>query len=130
MFRLPVAALPLACLLVSACSWVALEPAANEVLVLPANRLPADCESRGLVTVSVVEKVGVLKRHDNEVIEDLDILARNHAAEQNADTVVARGPVEDGARRYEVFRCTEAGEGKAERREAEPAKVEVVPYVE
>lgn len=93
-------------LLSTACTWVALDPEADAVLVLPAERLAPDCESLGKVKVSVLEKVGVLERHDDEVIEDLNVLARNHAAKQQGDTAVARGPVVDGTREYEIYRCT------------------------
>lgn len=122
---LPLVLLPLA----TACSWVALEKGAGEVLVLPPERLPADCESRGKVTVSVLDKVGVLERHADEVIEDLNVLARNYAAEKGGDTAVPRGPVTDGARQYEIFRCTETttpgGTKAAERADDD---VEVIPY--
>lgn len=121
--------LAFALLPLAACTWVALDKPAEDVLVLPADRLTPACESLGRVKVSVASKVGVLERHDEEVVEDLHVLARNHAAKQGADTAVARGPVVDGVREYEVFRCTE---GNA-RSEAEPVKskdekVEVLPY--
>lgn len=121
--------LPLSLLPVAACTWVALDKPAEDVLVLPAERLTPACESRGRVKVSVASKVGVLERHDEEVVEDLHVLARNHAAKQNADTVVTRGPVVNGVREYEVFRCMEGGT----RSEPRPAtnkdeKVEVLPY--
>lgn len=121
--------LVLSLLPLAACTWVALDKPAEDVLVLPADRLTSGCESRGRVKVSVASKVGVLERHDEEVVEDLHVLARNHAAKQGADTVVARGPVVEGIREYEVFRCTEGGTGS----EATPAnrrdeKVEVLPY--
>ena len=116
---------------VPACSWVAVEPGAEDVLVLPAERLTAQCKSLGSVTVSVLEKVAVLERHDEEVIQDLNVLARNHAAKTGGDTVVARGPVEDGARRYEVFRCTPANARPGQDEpvnQRQDEKVEVLPY--
>ncbi|HEX7048025.1 MAG TPA: DUF4156 domain-containing protein [Gammaproteobacteria bacterium] len=114
---------------VTACSWVALEKGANDVLVLPPERLTADCESLGNVTVSVAAKVGVLERHDDEVIEDLNILARNYAAEKGGDTAVPHGAVTDGARKYEIFRCTDAAvENDADARESTDDDVEVIPY--
>lgn len=129
MFRL-IACLPLACLFLSACAWVSLEKGAADVLVLPANRLPADCDSLGSVTVSVLDKVGVLERHDEEVIQDLNILARNYAAERGGDTAVPRGPGTNGKREYEIFRCVEDGErGNAEAEPEDAADgVEVIPY--
>lgn len=128
MSRLPLA---LACCLAAGCSWVTLEKGARDVLVLPAERLAADCVSQGKVTVSVMDKVGVLERHDEEVVEDLDVLARNHAAKQGADTVVARGPVTDGARSYEIFRCMEKPQGERAPQDAaspQEENVEVLPY--
>lgn len=116
-------------LLLSACSWVALEPGAADVLVLPAERLTDKCESLGKVTVSVLEKVGVLARHEEEVVEDLDTLARNHAVNRNGDTVVPLGPVANGARQYEVYRCTDAGATTPRsERERPDDNVEVLPY--
>lgn len=113
-------------LLASACSWVKLESSAEDVLVLPAARLTPQCQSLGKVTVSVLDKVGVLERHKEEVVEDLHVLARNHAAQQGGDTVVPLGEVKDGAREYEVWRCT-AQQRKAGKSEEEE-KVEVLPY--
>lgn len=128
MLRLPL--LLLAFLPLAACTWVALEKPAQDVLVLPAERLTPDCKSLNKVKVSVAAGVGVLERHDDEVIEDLDVLARNHAAKRGGDTVVARGPVVDGVREYEVFRCmpetatASPDEGNEDRKN----KVEVLPY--
>lgn len=128
----PTAALPvaLAALLASACSWVALEKGAGDVLVLPPERLGESCASLGKVTVSVLDKVGVLERHDEEVVEDLHILARNHAAKQDGDTVVPLGEVKDGARQYEVFRCMSEPAASDESKPSSSAEsgVEVLPY--
>lgn len=116
---------------IAACSWVSVEPGAKDVLVLPAERLTADCESLGIVKVSVLDKVGVLERHDEEVVQDLNVLARNHAAKIGGDTAVPLGPAENGERRYEIHRCTpgdavdRAGDAATE---ATRNNVEVLPY--
>lgn len=121
--------LGLSLLPLAACTWVALDKPAEDVLVLPADRLTPGCESRGRVKVSVASKVGVLERHDEEVVDDLHVLARNHAAKQDADTVVARGPVVDGIREYEIFRCTQDGaSSEAAPAERKNEKIEVLPY--
>ena len=119
--------------LFTACTWVALEKPAEEVLVLPADRLTPACESKGTVKVSVLDKVGILERHDDEVVEDLDVLARNHAATLGGDTVVRRGPIIEGVRKYEIFRCTASGpdagtNSEPARKTDEKPKVEVLPY--
>lgn len=122
----------LACLFVlpAACAWVSVDEAARDVLVLPAERLTADCESLGKVTVSVLDKVGVLERHDEEVVQDLNILARNHAATVGGDTAVPLAPAKNGERRYEIFRCTPGDSSRAGDRveEEKDSKVEVLPY--
>ena len=123
------AATPLA-----ACTWVALEDPAKDVLVLPADRLTGECKSQGKVKVSVLDKVGVLERHESEVVDDLDVLARNHAAKQGADTVVRAGKVVDGTRQYEIFRCTKGSAvrtgqaGSDAKDKEEKPSVEVLPY--
>jgi len=128
MFRLPILILSL--LPLAACTWVALDEPAGDVLVLPAERLTPACESLGRVKVSVASKVGVIERHDEEVVEDLHVLARNHAAKQGGDTVVTRGPVVEGVRDYEVFRCVATGSDTRQRatKAEQNEKVEVVPY--
>lgn len=115
-------------ILVTGCSWVSVDKGAEDVLVLPAERLAPDCESLGLVTVSVLDRVGVLERHDEEVVEDLDVLARNHAARVGGDTAVPRGPAENGQRRYEIFRCTQGKAQAQPARESDSEDIEVLPY--
>ncbi len=129
MYRLSVACLPLV-LGLAACSWVTLEKGAGEILVLPPERLTASCESLGKVSVSVLDKVGVLERHDEEVVEDLHVLARNHAAKLGGDTVVPLGPVKDGARRYEIHRCLDDAAVTKPVDGGNDPNVEVVPYTE
>lgn len=111
------------------CSWVTLEKGADGVLVLPAERITADCKSLGTVTVSVLDKVGVLERHDEEVVEDLHVLARNHAASQGGDTVVPQGEVKDGSRGYAVYRCMSGtAVPKSANQKEKNNEVEVLPY--
>lgn len=117
-------------LLVSACTWVPLEPGAEKVLVLPESRLTPDCVSLGKVTVSVADRVGALERHADEIEEDLQALARNHAAGKQADTVVPAGPVDAGRQTFDVYRCEKPEEmPRAERqRDDRDEPVEVLPY--
>lgn len=118
-----------AVLAAAGCSWVTLEKGASDVLVLPAERITADCKSLGNVTVSVLDKVGVLERHDEEVVEDLHVLARNHAVGQGGDTVVPQGEVKDGSRGYAVYRCmSSTARPKAASEKESNDEVEVLPY--
>lgn len=94
----------LAAVTLVSCTWVDLKPGAQDVLLLPEARV-ADCRNLGSVKVSVLEKVGFMQRHDEEVAEDLADLARNHAVEKGGDTIAALGPVTDGAQEYGIYRC-------------------------
>lgn len=89
------------------CSFVKPDPGAEAVRLLEENQI-AECESRGSVKVSVLDRVIGLDRHQEDVENNLETLARNHAAEVGADTIVPLGPVENGERRYGVYRCSDA----------------------
>jgi len=88
----------------SACSWVALSPGADAVRVATAADV-AQCKPRGSTTVNVLGKVGPIDRNPATVEGELAMLARNSALEIGGDTVVAAGPVEDGKRKFDVYRC-------------------------
>lgn len=118
-------------LLTAGCAWVQLDPGAEAVLVLPQARLTPECDSLGKVRVSVADRVGALERHDEEVVHDLSVLARNHAAKRGADTVVPLGPVEGGQREYGVYKCTQGtGQKREQSQNKEDNGVEVLPYDE
>lgn len=118
-------------LLAAGCTWVRLDPGAEDVLVLPQSRLTPQCDSLGKVRVSVADRVGALERHDDEVANDLAVLARNHAAKRGADTVVPLAPVEGGQREYGVYKCTEGtGQNRDQSQPTDDNGVEVLPYDE
>lgn len=121
--------LPALAVLLASCTWVPLEPGAENVLVLPESRLTPQCVSLGKVTVSVADRVGALERHADEIEEDLQALARNHAAGKQADTVVPLGPVENGRQTFGVYRCEKPEElSRRERQRDDSDAVEVLPY--
>lgn len=91
----------------SACSFVKPDPGAEAIRLLEESQV-AECESRGSVKVSVLDRVIGLDRHQEDVEDNLETLARNHAVEAEADTIVPLGPVESGERRYGVYRCADA----------------------
>ena len=94
-----------ALLALSACAdMVPLKPGADAVHVMD---LPATsgCKLLGSTHVSVLDKVGPFNRTVRGVEENLAQMARNSALDLGGDTVAAAGPVVDGAREYQVFRC-------------------------
>ncbi|MCP1728382.1 hypothetical protein J2T60_002382 [Natronospira proteinivora] len=119
----------LAVLTLAACTWVRPDTGADEVLVLPKERV-ADCERLGSVEVSVLARVVGMDRHEEEVESDLQVLARNHAVERGGDTVVPLSEIKDGEQRYGIYSCqgNQAGEGEPEADEDEEEGVTVQQY--
>ncbi len=85
------------------CTFVHMAPGASEVKVVTGP--PAGCEQRGVVEVSVKDRLGPYERNSLRVREELETLARNEAPGLNADTVQALGEPADGAQRFAAWRC-------------------------
>lgn len=103
-FRMPIASLLLLSLVVSACTWVRVEPGADDIVLLPERRVQ-NCQRLGTVEVSVLARVAGLDRHEEEIERDLINLARNYAVEQGADTIAALSEIKEGKQRYGAYRC-------------------------
>lgn len=63
------------------------------------------CTNLGRITASVVHEVGILPRHPQAVQDNINVTARNRAAELGADTIVPLTKVEDGKQTFEIYRC-------------------------
>ena len=91
--------------LLSACTWVHLAPAAKNVRVIPAGATPAGCEKRGEVSVSVKDSVAFYERNTLRVRDELETLARNEAPGVGADSISPLTPASDGEQRWAMWRC-------------------------
>ena len=91
--------------LLSACTWVHLAPTARDVRVVGAGAVPAGCEKRGEVSVSVKDSVAFYERNALRVRDELETLARNEAPGLGGDTVQPLDGYDDGTQRYAVWRC-------------------------
>ncbi|MDX1455290.1 MAG: DUF4156 domain-containing protein [Gammaproteobacteria bacterium] len=114
----------------SACRWVKPVAGAETVDLVPAN-LVGSCAEIGGVTVSALDKVGFLERHEDEVQEDLASLAKNHAVERGGDTIVRASKLENGEQKFLIYKCQEAGHSDTQA--IQPASdsntaAETVPY--
>lgn len=87
-----------------ACSWVKLTPEGEKVRVLALHEV-ATCKKIGKTTANVAEKVAGLERKEHIVKENLEMLARNAAAEMGGDTIVPASPIADGKQAFDVYRC-------------------------
>jgi len=87
-----------------ACSWVKLTPEGEKVRVLSEAQVSA-CKNLGKTTANVADKVAGLPRKEHIVRENLQVLARNAAAEMGGDTIVPSTPIQQGKQSFDVYRC-------------------------
>lgn len=91
-------------MLTAGCSFVNVKPQALKVRALAPQEV-GRCRHLGKVTATTIAEVGPMLRSQDDVSEEVESLARNHAASMNGDTIVAVSPLVGGERTYEVYRC-------------------------
>lgn len=89
---------------VGGCTWVKLNPGGEKVRVLSAGEVTS-CELIGDTNVSLMARVGAVKRNEEKVQKELYALARNSAADMGGDTVVPASEIADGKQRFFVYKC-------------------------
>jgi hypothetical protein len=87
----------------TACTWVKVPPEAQQVIVVPANRVSA-CNRIGTVSSTVKATVMTIPRDGNKVRNELDDLARQHAVTLGANTLV-RQSIVNGKGTYVAYHC-------------------------
>lgn len=90
----------------SACSSVIIgeKEGSDYVSLANANQV-ANCQSKGKINVSVMAKIGIIPRTEEDVEANLFQMARNNAVENGADTLVKGESKELGKRTFEMFKC-------------------------
>jgi len=86
------------------CSSISLTQQGKNVRIHGAHGV-ADCKSIGKTTVTVTEKVAGLQRKEHIIKNDLEILARNAAANMAGDTIVPAGKIKGGKQTFKVYKC-------------------------
>lgn len=94
----------LAATLVSGCALVELTPGGAGVRLASRDAV-VTCTPLGKVTADVIAKVGFLPRHPDAVQDNLNVTARNTAADMDADTIVPASEIKDGKQVFDVYRC-------------------------
>ncbi len=89
----------------SACSFVDMTSAGQDVRVANAKDDLSRCQRRGEIEVSVKDRLGPYERDALRVRDELEILARNEAESLSADTVQAKSDPVDGVQRFLAYRC-------------------------
>lgn len=87
-----------------ACAWVTLTPEGEKARVLSSSEV-SNCKKLGKTTVSLPDQVAGFERNPDKVVEELQILARNSAADLKGDTVVPVGEHIEGKQTFDVYRC-------------------------
>ncbi len=90
-------------ILLSACSGLKLTEGGEKVRVLE----PADissCKNMGRTNTSVTARV-VVERPADTIAEELEIVARNSAANMGGDTIVPLTVIEEGQQTFVVYKC-------------------------
>ncbi|HEV2679945.1 MAG TPA: DUF4156 domain-containing protein [Rhodanobacter sp.] len=92
-------------LLLSACSWgITMDDAAKNVRTAWSGDVSA-CRELGKVTVSVMDHVGPVDRNTITVRDELEVLARNQAAEMHADTIKPLAEPANGSQPWGAYQC-------------------------
>lgn len=99
-FAIPLIA---ALLATSACTWVKVSPEAQQVVVVPANRVSA-CQRVGTASSTVKATIATLPRSSTKVRNELDDLARQQAVDLGANTLV-RQSIVHGKGSYTAYSC-------------------------
>ncbi len=87
------------------CSWVRLNEAGQRVRVAKDASQVAGCTEMAEMTTSVADKIAFIPRESAKVRDEVEALAREQAAEVDADTVLATSEVVDGAQNFKAYRC-------------------------
>ncbi len=92
-------------LLLAACSWgITLSQAGRNVRTAW-NGDVSGCRELGKVTVSVMDHVGPVDRNNITVSDELEVMARNQAAEMHADTIKPLANPQDGSQPWGAYQC-------------------------
>lgn len=88
----------------AACTWVKPTPEGEKVRLLSKIEVQ-NCDYKGDATVSLMSKVGPVKRKTEKVKKELQVLARNNAAQMGGDTIVVMSDIVKGEQTFGVYRC-------------------------
>lgn len=90
----------------SACSSVLIgeKEGSDHVSLANANQV-ANCQSKGKINISVMAKIGIIPRSEEDVEANLYQMARNNAVDNGADTLVKGESKELGKRQFEMYKC-------------------------
>ena len=101
---MPVIRIALLSVLLSACSFVPLNPGAEKVTRVTADHVRT-CTKLGSTTVSVLDRIGIIPRSPEAIQENLETLAKNNAPGMGGDTIVAEKAPVEGKQTFLIYKC-------------------------
>lgn len=87
-----------------ASSLIGVHEGAERVSLAEASQITT-CQPKGKTIVTVLSKIGIIERHEDDVEANLYQLARNNAVDAGADTLVKGESKEYGKRLFEMYKC-------------------------
>ncbi|HEY8682347.1 MAG TPA: DUF4156 domain-containing protein [Rhodanobacter sp.] len=91
--------------LLSACTWgITQDDGAGNIRTAWSGDVSA-CRDLGKVTVSVMDRIGPIDRNPITVRDELEVLARNQAAQMHADTIKPLAEPSSGSQPWGAYRC-------------------------
>ncbi len=91
--------------LLSACSFVSLDPQAKDVMVSPTTNELSRCKFLGKTTVSLWAKAENFQSQD-DINDQLNTLARNQATKMGGNAVTPDSKINNGQRTYRIYTCS------------------------
>jgi hypothetical protein len=93
-----------AAILLAACSFIELTKEGEKVRLVETGEIMG-CKYLGQVTASVADRVGIVGRKEESVQENVNVLARNAAADMGGDTAKPADNLKEGKQKFDVYRC-------------------------
>ena len=90
--------------LATGCVFVQPTEGGKKVRVLTAGEVER-CRSLGTLTSQVADSVAAIPRSQEAVQDDVLLNAKNAAAAQDADTIVATSEMKNGSQTFNIYRC-------------------------
>jgi hypothetical protein len=96
--------LPLATLMLAACSFIPVQPGADKVALLPDNFV-GSCQHLGQTNAMVPTHFGFIEHGAESIEKSLAAIARNDAVGLGGDTIVKTSPVKEGRQSFKIYKC-------------------------
>ncbi|TAL72635.1 MAG: DUF4156 domain-containing protein [Rhodanobacter sp.] len=92
-------------ILLAGCTWgINPTPASQNVRTVWSGDV-SQCQDLGKITVSVMNRVGPVDRNQIKVQDELQVMARNQAADMHADTIKPLADPKDGEQPWGAYKC-------------------------